>query len=186
MPPPSARAVALSAGALAGLALLLHRRQTLASAYNRYSGIYGLLRLIWLGDHLPPHLREAMDELDDVEARVTKSEGQLEQIEVLVARARLDSVDGSVAANATTSASASLNEVDREELKTQLFKQYPELRTQIAIFSNKRDALAAAIDHTKSHGDEEVKRRKKRLSNQIVALMDELDATVESLDLAPR
>ena len=129
-----------------------------------------------------------MDELDEVEARVDTSEEQLEQIEVLVARARLDSVDGSAAAsaNATTSASASLNEVDREELKTQLFKQHPEMRTQIAIFSNKLDALAAAVDHTKSHGDEEVKRRKKRLSNQIVALMDELDATVESLDLVPR
>ncbi|KAL7531149.1 hypothetical protein ACHAXR_003872 [Thalassiosira sp. AJA248-18] len=177
-------AVAAAAAILATTTgvLLLHQRNAITSFYNRHRGMQGLLRLLWEGDHLPLNLRQSMDELDKIKDRMVKSEDQLEQIEILVERARLESVDGS-------SISASPSEegvVSNDELKTQLFQQSPELRTRIGIFSNKLDTLAATIDAVKSHSDQEVKLRKKQLSNRIVELMTELDGMIDSLNLEVR
>lgn len=175
MSPPTVRSVAATAAVLTTTAILIHQREDLISSYRRRRGIKGLLRLLWVGDHLPPHLRMSMDELDKVEKRMDTSEEQIAQIEILVEKARLDSVD-SVPSSAE-------EQLDTDELRTVLFQQYPELRTRIAIFSNKLDTLAAILDSVQSHSDEEVKLRKKQLSNRIVVVMNELDRLVASLNL---
>mmetsp|Transcript_3704 Transcript_3704/g.8107 ORF Transcript_3704/g.8107 Transcript_3704/m.8107 type:complete len:191 (-) Transcript_3704:113-685(-) len=177
---PSLRSATAAAAAILATGILLHQRNALTSYYRRNRGMPGLLRLVWVGDCLPPHLRQSMDDLDKVEDRMCKSEDQLEQIEILVERARLESVDGSSSATSQTPAA----DVNSDELKAQLFQQNPELRTRIGIFSNKLDTLAAIIDSIKSHSDEEVKRRKKQYSNRIVELMDELDRMIASLNLS--
>lgn len=139
----------------------------------------GFLRLLWIGDHLPPHLRQSMDTLDNVEEKMGKSGEQLEQIEILVERARLESVDGSN----TSSSDADEDEMNSDEVKKQIFQHNPEMRMKIGIFSNKLDTLAASIDSVKSHSDTEVKQRKKHLSTRIVELMNELDRMIASLNL---
>mmetsp|Transcript_29574 Transcript_29574/g.62731 ORF Transcript_29574/g.62731 Transcript_29574/m.62731 type:complete len:184 (+) Transcript_29574:63-614(+) len=172
---PSLKAAAAAATAVLVTSLLLHQRNAIKTYYRRHRGVDGFLRLLWVGDFLPPHLRQSMDELDQVEERMRNSEGQLEQIEISVERTRLESVDGS-----TSSAD---DIVDKDELKSQLFQQNPELRTKIGGFSSKLDAVAAKIDSIKSHSDQEVKQRKKQLSNRIVELMNELDRMVATLNL---
>ena len=39
-------------------------------------GLSGCIRYIWEGDHLPPHIREAFNELDKVEFKQLKKENQ--------------------------------------------------------------------------------------------------------------
>ena len=79
-----------------------------------------------------------------------------------------------------------LSNACKDEVRDKLFHQYPQLRTKIGVFSNKLDTLAASIDSIQSHSDEEVKRRKKQLSNTIVEFMSELDRTIASLNLEVR
>jgi len=112
-----------------------------------------------------------MDELDGVEILMAKSVQELEQIEVSVERIRLESVDDEI-----------MNSTPSDMENSSIFQQNPELRTQIGIFSNNLDKLAAKIDSIKSHSDEEVKQRKKCMSNGIVKLMNDLDTMIASFD----
>lgn len=155
--------------------LFLYNRAAIKEHYRSHRGYQGIMRYIWLGDYLEPHLRQSMNELDKVEVRIDKSDRQLEEIEILIERARLESVDGS--------RTISPEKATQEELTNRLFQQYPKLRTQIGIFSNKLDTLAACIDGIQSHNDDEVKIRKKGLSNRIVELMIGLDTMITTLDL---
>ncbi|KAL7554512.1 hypothetical protein ACHAWF_017969 [Thalassiosira exigua] len=170
------KSVTAAATAVIIASLFYRQRHAIASSYQHYRGMRGLLRLVWLGDFLPSHLRQSMSDLDKVDERMKAAGEQLEQIEILVETVRLDSVDGSTTPDVT-------NDVDYDESRTELFRQYPELRTRIGIFSNKLDTLAAMIDSIKSYSDEEVKRRKKSLSNQIVDLMNDLDRMIASLNV---
>ncbi len=171
--------------------VILRKRRAISYFYQSHRGINGILRYIWVGDHLPPLIREAMDKLDTVEERMTMAEVQLETIEILIERTLLESVDG------PTASSTELNdqdqtkkgdpsETDRYDLQKHLFQQHPELKKDIALFSNLLDEMAASIDAINSQSDEEVKRRKKGLSNKIVNLMNELDRMMASLNLQMR
>eukprot|EP00578_Thalassiosira_sp_NH16_P008154 CAMPEP_0181109166 /NCGR_PEP_ID=MMETSP1071-20121207/18030_1 /TAXON_ID=35127 /ORGANISM="Thalassiosira sp., Strain NH16" /LENGTH=183 /DNA_ID=CAMNT_0023192841 /DNA_START=128 /DNA_END=679 /DNA_ORIENTATION=+ len=174
---PTVKSAAVTTTAVLVTGLLLHQRNAISTCYHRHRGLEGFLRLLWIGDFLPPNIRASMDQLDEVEERMSKSGDQLDHIEILVQRARLESVDGS------TSPSCDMS---RDEVRDKLFHQYPQLRTKIGVFSNKLDTLAASIDSIQSHSDEEVKRRKKQLSNTIVEFMSELDRTIASLNLEVR
>lgn len=132
----------------------------------------------------PPNIREAMVKLDKVDYRMNEEEMQLDEIETLIERVELESVDGPISDvyqnnSNVNEASRSVNKED--ELKKQLFQQYPELRTSIALFSNRLDTLASTIDSVNSHQDMEIKTRKKKLSNKIVAMMTCLDNKMMSL-----
>ena len=194
--PLSLKSASVAAATVLTTTLLFYNHKTIQTYYKEYRGYKGLLRYIWVGDYLPPKLRQSMDKLDQVEIRITKSDEQLEQIEILIERTRLESVDaGSTTTknNATSKSDEgassihqqSINEekITQEELTNRLFQQYPKLRTKIGIFSNKLDTLAACIDDIKSHSDDEVKARKKYLSNRIVELMNGLDGMIASLNL---
>ena len=131
----------------------------------------------------PPNIREAMNQLDKVDIRMKEEEMQLDEIEILIERVELESVDGPI--SDLHQNNSNVEEASRsgkeEELKKQLFEQYPELRTSIALFSNRLDTLASTIDSVNSHQDMEIKTRKKKLSNKIVAMMSCLDNKMMSL-----
>lgn len=168
----SLRTASFTAGTILVTGILLHQRKSITTCYRRRRGIGGIARWIWLGDYLPPQLRQSMDALDEVEILMAKSEQELEQIEVSVERIRLESVDDEI-----------MNSTPSEDTEnSSIFQQNPELRTQIGIFSNNLDKLAAKIDSIKSHSDEEVKQRKKCMSNGIVKLMNDLDTMIASFD----
>ena len=183
----SFKTASIATATILSTALLLYQKDTIKAYYTKHRGYKGILQLIWVGDYLPPKLRKSMNELDKVEVRIVKSDQQLEQIEVLIERARLESVDGSTKLtprmkNGNNNPQPQ-SQISQEELTNRLFQQYPQLRTKIGIFSNKLDTLAACIDDIKSHSDEEVKSRKKALSNRIVALMNSLDGMIATLNL---
>mmetsp|Transcript_22176 Transcript_22176/g.44404 ORF Transcript_22176/g.44404 Transcript_22176/m.44404 type:complete len:194 (-) Transcript_22176:307-888(-) len=182
---------AITAATAATLAIvLLRRRRSMSSFYQSHRGINGILRYIWIGDHLPPPIRVAMDELDAVEEQMTMAEVQLETIEILIERTLLESVDGpTVASTGLSDEDRNIGDpsnTDRIDLQKQLFQQHPELKKDIALFSNLLDKLAASIDAINSQSDDEVKRRKKGLSTKIVYLMNELDRMMASLNLQMR
>ena len=132
----------------------------------------------------PPNIREAMVKLDKVDYRMNEEEMQLDEIETLIERVELESVDGPITdvyQNNSNVDEASRSGNKEDELKKQLFQQYPELRTKISLFSNRLDTLASTIDSVNSHRDMEIKTRKKKLSNKIVAMMTCLDDKMMSL-----
>lgn len=131
----------------------------------------------------PPNIREAMVKLDKVESRMNEEEIQLDEIETLIERVELESVDGTISdlyQNNSNVEKASRSGKE-DELKKQLFQLHPELRTKIGMFSNRLDTLASTIDSVNSHQDIEIKTRKKKLSNKIVAMMSCLDNKMMSL-----
>ena len=127
-----------------------------------------------------------MNELYDVEELTCVAEAELEQFEILVARAWLESVDGPISPDDDRIFNNdNLNHSnDDGDLQKNIFQQYPELRKDIGLFSARLDKLAATIDSIKSHSDDDVKSRKKQLSNKVVGLMNELDRMIASLNLA--
>ena len=184
--PLSLKSASVAATTILTTTLLIYNHKTIQTYYKEYRGYKGLLRFIWVGDYLTPKLRQSMDKLDQVERRITKSDEQLEQIDILIERTRLESVDAGSTTTTKSNATSKSDEgekITQEELTNRLFQQYPKLRTKIGIFSNKLDTLAACIDDIKSHSDDEVKARKKYLSNRIVELMNGLDGMIASLNL---
>jgi hypothetical protein len=119
-----------------------------------------------------------MDELDEVQTLMAKSEQELEQIEISIERIRLESVDY----DDDDDDDEITDSTQTEMASRSLFQHNPKLRTQIGMFSNTLDTLAASIDSIKSHSDDEVKQRKKQVSNGIVKLMNDLDSIIASLN----
>ena len=163
------------------LTVLVYNRTDIADYYNKYRGIEGICRYIWIGDYLPPSIRASLDDLDEISQEMIKCEWQLERIDILVQRALLESVDGSVV---TSDETKNIDAKTKEEIQRQIFQHNPELRKDIGFFSTRLDRLAARIDSVLSHSDEEVKKRKKKLSNSAVSLMESLDEMIASLYLS--
>ena len=148
------------------------------TCYQRRRGIGGISRWIWLGDYLPPQVRQSMDELDEAQEVLENSQKELELLEISIQRIQLESVDDNgddeiIIMNSTRT---------ETESNSLLFQHNPALRTRIGMFSNSLDHLAASIDSIKSHSDHEVKQRKKKLSNGIVNLMNDLDSLIAPFD----
>jgi uncharacterized protein (DUF3084 family) len=153
--------------------IILCHRNVISNWYNKYRGIQGIVWYIWIGDYLPPDIRKAMGQLDSINEDMNDCESQLEGIEISVQRAVLDSVDGPA-----VSSDEIMDGSSNEELQIQTFQQNPELRKDIGFLSTRLDKLAAQIDSVLSHSDDEVKNRKKELSNKVVGLMDEIDKLI--------
>lgn len=170
------QAVAIAVAAAATVAAALSAQRSI----SKY-GLAGTVRLIWEGDHLPPHVRESMDTLDELEgASIPKEENVLEQIEVTVETARLNSVDGpaSPAKNAGSAEEVGDSTVDAGK-NDEILSQYPHLRKDISTLSYRLDKLAATADSVQSHGNVEVKQRKKQLSSILVKMMERTDALMK-------
>ena len=70
------------------------------------------------------------------------------------------------------------------DIQKQIFEHNSELRKDIGFFSTRLDRLAARIDSVLSNSDEEVKKKKRELSNSAVSLMESLDTMIMSLYLS--
>ena len=129
----------------------------LSKAISKY-GAKGFVRLVWEGDHLEPNIREAWDALDGLEANAVPREmNRLEQVEISIETARLNSVDGS---------------------DDQILEQYPQIKKDLSMVSYRLDKVAAEVDSVQSHGNVEVKRRKKCLSNKLVGMTERADSLI--------
>lgn len=118
-------------------------------------------------DHLPQEIRHAMDELDEIQIqRLPKQERTCERLELSLATASMDSVDGG----------------DQEYASILIT---PAIRTELGILSDAVDKLVANIDAIDSHGDDNVRGRKKELSQQLVQLMARVDLLIAQVQTEP-
>ena len=140
---------------------------------HRY-GFRGTLRLLWEGDHLPPEIRDALDILNDVEQRLMpKEQHRLEQIEVTIETAKLNSVDGP---------SGKSSQVEGKEIRdSNILEQSPRLKKDLSTLSDRLDKLAAKVDSVRSRNDPQLKNRKKCLSSELVSFADRCDSIISSL-----
>jgi uncharacterized protein YicC (UPF0701 family) len=180
MAPASIKSATTAAAVILLTGMIIQQRQVIVATYRNLRGMEGILRYIWIGDYLPRHLREVMEKLDTVNERMTEAEVQLEEIEIIIERVELNSVDGP---RSLLQEQQTVH--DKDELQERLFQLYPGLRTKIGLLSNRLDTLASAIDSIDSHNDSEVKTRKKKLTNKVVELMKSLDRMVGTLGARP-
>lgn len=144
------------------------------------------MRLLWEGDHLSPPVREATDSLDDLESELIPAEEvALERIEVAVEVARLNSVDGPENSSPPRGSRTETTEDGRTDAleSDSLFQQIPGLKRDLSGLSHRLDGLAAEVDSVRSCGDADVKRRKKRLSNVLVRMMERVDSLIERCEV---
>ncbi len=138
-------------------------------------------------DPLPPDIRLAMEKLDDLEySKLPKQEYLLEQLELEIEVASLNSVDDDVTThpsplrqqqtNPNTTSSGTLNNYGGGVHVSGKTKQ------NIAILSSKLDDLVAAIDSIASLQSHELKQRKKELSNVAVKLLERIDILISKVD----
>jgi len=171
---------------------------TLVSSYllSKY-GLYGTIRLIWEGDHLPPEIRNALDTLDTIaENRIPKLGRKLDVIDCTVQLAKLNSVDNDdvdtdSTPNATTTTVTSESDVITTETaaitnttttesppkpkKHYILSQIPKISKDLSTLSYNLDKVAAEVDAIKSHGDTKVKLKKKAISTLLVTMMEQVD-----------
>ena len=125
-------------------------------------GTKGTLRYIWEGDPYSPELRKALNRLEKVEQAIER-EYILNRLEESLARAKLDSLD------------------DDMTIEPQwIIAHAPrDLEKDLAKISHNLDTLAATVDAVPSHGDADIKGRKKRASQQLVLMMERADEMLE-------
>lgn len=139
------------------------------------------MRLIWEGDHLSPPVREAMDALEELESEsIAAEEAALERVEIAVEVARLNSVDGPENSSPPRGSRTETTKDGRTDglEPDSLFQQIPSLKRDLSGLSHRLDGLAAEVDSVRSCGDADVKRRKKRLSNVLVRMMERVDSLI--------
>lgn len=144
--------------------IIQYYHPTISEFYHTHRGLSGLLRYIWVGDYLLPHIRSSMNELDIVEQRLLECTTEMEHI--------ISSMNISIHDNQ--------QQQQQEGRNPQSPPVDPKYRTRIALYSNTLDTLASMIDSIMTYNDDDVKRRKKYLSNTIVRLMDDLDKLLSS------
>jgi hypothetical protein len=145
--------------------IIQYYHPTISEFYHTHRGLSGLLRYIWIGDYLLPHIRSSMNELDIVEVRLLECTTEMEQILI-------------------SSMNVIINDNQQQQQQEGRNPQSPPVdpkyRTRIALYSSTLDTLASSIDSIMTYNDDDVKRRKKYLSNTIVRLMDDLDKLLSS------
>ena len=79
-------------------------------------------------------------------------------------------------AGASTTTSDSIGEQPSTHIiRHYILSQVPSLSKDLGMLSYKLDQLAAEVDAVQSHGDEDVKRQKKELSQKLVEMMSSCD-----------
>lgn len=122
-------------------------------------GWEGTLRLIWEGDHYAPDVRDALDQLENLETQTAVRASLLELIETSLARAELNTIDDDQSVKKEGWATAHLPE---------------NLEKDLAKLSYDLDRLAAKVDTVLTkHAD--VRPKKKELSRVLVKLMERAD-----------
>jgi hypothetical protein len=145
--------ILLGTAAVAATAASIWLRQ-----FVKQYGWQGTMRYVWEGDPYPPEIRDSINRLKKVERSIQK-ESLLPSLEESLARARLDSVDDvSVVVPQWMVAHAPRN-----------------LEKDLTKVSHDLDTLAATVDSVPSHGNVDIKLRKKQSSQQVVLMMERAD-----------
>ena len=152
----------------------------------KYGGLDGLLRLIWEGDHLPPHIRMSVELLDEIsEKYIGKETRRLQKIEVSIQAAKMNSVDheyetlvmdpSHMGPSSSSSAAESTGMNQDEYPKYYILAQTPTLKKELSLLSQNLDKIAAKVDEIPSYNDIHVKSQKKKISKCIVDMMETAD-----------
>eukprot|EP00554_Chaetoceros_debilis_P004705 CAMPEP_0194092222 /NCGR_PEP_ID=MMETSP0149-20130528/45925_1 /TAXON_ID=122233 /ORGANISM="Chaetoceros debilis, Strain MM31A-1" /LENGTH=173 /DNA_ID=CAMNT_0038777093 /DNA_START=71 /DNA_END=592 /DNA_ORIENTATION=- len=144
---------------------------------KKYGGgtMSGTLRFIWEGDHLPLHVRDAIDELEKIEALVKKQKKKLNKVDILMETAKLNSVDHDDDNNNTAEEINDGQETSTQKKKHYILDQIPAIEKDLGLLSSSLDSLAAKVDSVQSSGDVDIKRQKRELSRTVVGMMDKVD-----------
>lgn len=122
-------------------------------------GWEGTLRYIWEGDYYAPEVRDALDELENLETQASVRASLMELIETSLARAKLNTVDD--------------NETVKKEGWAAAHRP-GNLEKDLSKLSYDLDKLAAKADAVLTkHVD--VRPKKKLLSKELVKLMERAD-----------
>lgn len=127
----------------------------------------------YLTDHLPPEIREALDELDDTEqTQIPKLIRKIDKIQIIIETAKLNTVDHDSQPITFTQTKDIIQNLPPVSLS--------KIKKDVGMVSHDLDCIAADIDSVRSLGNDEVKQQKKRLSSSVVTLMKRID---EYMDL---
>lgn len=146
--------------------LIFHK--TLVANY----GWEGAIRFVWEGEPFPPRIRDMLDSLSEVEKSRATQEERMSAIEEALDRARLDSVDD-VRTSKTIVLRWTANYGPRN-----LEKSLAELSATLDKLAAQVDAVVLSSSETNSNVRvvQDIKRRKKLLSKQLVLDMERCDA----------
>ena len=134
----------------------------------RAYGVEGALRYIWDGDPNPEHLRGFLNAFNTAQNSIETHTQTIADLEEALERARQHTSESGRPA----STGSCILEAWRNKMQ-----EKPDLRRILASLSYDLDAVAAMIDQVQS---EELRQRKKRLSQQVVALMNRMDILIEA------
>lgn len=129
---------------------------------SRY-GLEGAIWYVWEGSPYPPEIREGMETLNGVEAKMS------------VAKTHLINLEESLAAAQRNNAAKTFIEI-RQQWEDQ--SGCKDLRLTLAQLSDDLDKMAASVDGVPSAGSKVVKDRKKSFSKELVRLMERADALI--------
>lgn len=122
-------------------------------------GFSGALRYIWEGSPWDEQIRDGMRTLDDAESSIDLLEEMIELLEATLRHAREESFDDLSLIQEWETASG-------------------DLQGRLGQLSYDLDKVAARIDGVVSNGRDELKRRKKHLSAEVVLLMSRADTLI--------
>jgi hypothetical protein len=128
-------------------------------------GWNGTFRYLWVGDVLPPEIRQLVDILQTVSQSLDTIDAVISNLEKAFEQARLDTMGGTSPANIF------------HRWRTNLHCEQHDLRKTLAKVSFDLDMMASKIDQIPSK--EEVRLQKKELSNRTVLLMARVDRLIE-------
>jgi len=199
MPPRNAQNLSLTAITLSITAILT--TYIISKPLSKY-GLSGTLRLVWEGDHLPSHIRVSIDKLLAIEGKIKKEKKKINTLSVTIETAKLNSVDEIVSQDKYDEEKEEEEQEEEEKdyeiigdttrneshvppppKRHYILSQVPSLMTDLSRLSYVLDKFAAELDQVSSHGDAEVKRRKKELSKKVVDMMEVCDGFIQECGL---
>lgn len=136
-------------------------------------------------DPLPPNVRLAMDELDELEySKLPKQERLLEQLELEIEVASLNSIDDGVMTFSSLRQTNTNTTSDKTSCNSYVGGVHVTGKTKqkIAMLSSTLDDLVASIDSIPSLQTHELKQRKKVLSNIAVKLLERVDILISKVN----
>ncbi len=120
-----------------------------------------------------------MEELDELEySKLPKQETLLEQLEIEIEVASLNSIDDD---DLTQQPSTFLRQSPTSTGSTTRVHVTGKIKKDVAMLSSALDNLIASVDSIPSLQSNEVKQRKKQLSNVAVQLLERIDIVISRI-----
>ncbi len=124
-----------------------------------------------------------MEELDELEySKLPKQESLLEQLEIEIDVASLNSIDDDHAAQQTPAFLRQSPDSSTSTGSTTRVHVTGKIKKDVAMLSSALDNLIASIDSIPSLQSNEVKQRKKHLSNVAVQLLERIDIVISRIN----